>query len=160
MPELNSDQFGDYQTWHRPTSREDADEWGHFHEADKAYPGIYEGQRYPSGYKQADAESMYHIHRAKGDPNARVPMYRAVPGHVHQINPGDWVTASKAYAEQHLESHGEAGWHVLARQAKAHELSHSTDSINELGYIGEHPKFRNNKEGNKAADAYWKARGK
>jgi hypothetical protein len=154
MPDLNLDQFGDYHMRHRPS-----DEWGRFHEADQAYPGIYER---PRTYFQepGSAESMRHILRAKGDPNARVPMYRAVPGHVHQINPGDWVSASRTYAQQHLESEGGDGWHVLQRQAKAHELSHSSDSINELGYIGEHPRFANSEEGNKAADAYWKAQGK
>jgi len=135
MPELSPGQFGDYQVGgHRPTS--EGDEWGYFHEADKAYPGIYSGTKYPSyTSKQADAESMHHIVRAKGDPDAKVTMYRAVPGHVDRINPGDWVTASKTFAENHAKSEGGSDWHILSGEAKAHELTHSTDSINELGYF-------------------------
>jgi hypothetical protein len=152
VPDLNPEQF-DYRMQHQPS------DYGRFHEADKAYPDIYaHPEYYSTGNREADAESMHHIRRAKGDPNARVPMYRAVPKSVNQINPGDWVTASRTYAEEH--AHGMEDWHVLRRQAKAHDLTHTSDSINELGYVGEHPQFTNSKEGNKASESYWKAHGK
>lgn len=149
---LNPDQFG-YRMQHQPA------DYGKFHEADQAYPGIYEHPEWhKTGNSEADAASLSHIIRARGNPEARVPMYRAVPKDVHQINPGDWVSASKAYAEDEAALGGE-DFKVISRQARAKDLIHTSDSINELGYVGEHPRFTNTKAGNEASEAYWKGRG-
>jgi hypothetical protein len=150
---LNENQFGDYRMQHQPY------EASRFHDANTAYPDVYEHPEYYKTYEDAhDSESLHWINKARGNPEARVPLYRAVPGHVHQINPGDWVTTSKSYAQDHAA--GEEGWHVLSSQAKAKDIIHTGDSIHEQGYVGEHPKFKNSKAGNAAADAYWKAQGK
>lgn len=134
MSNLNSDQFGDYQTGHRPGDT--GDEFGYFHEADKAYPDIYEKPHlYTSKYIPGDSISMAHIKRARGKPDADVTIHRAVPPHVNQINPGDWVTAAKPYAQQHIESNGKPDWHILSQTVKARDLTHSTDAISELGYF-------------------------
>ena len=49
--------------------------------------------------------SMDIIKRVKGQPNATVTIFRAVPQGVKEINNGDWVTLSKPYAEHHAMSH-------------------------------------------------------
>jgi hypothetical protein len=151
MPDLNPDQFS-YRMQHQPA------DYGRFHEADKAYPDIYEHPEYYKTYEDSnDAESMHSINKARGNPDAKIRMFRAVPKHVVQINPGDWVTTSRSYAKQHMA--GEKDWHVVEGVVKAHELFHTGDSIHEQGYDGEHPKFKLNRQGGNAADAYWKGRG-
>jgi hypothetical protein len=142
-----------YRMQHQPF------EASRFHEADKAYPDIYEHPEYYKTHDQAhDAESLSAIRGAKGNPEKKVRMYRAVPKHVNQINPGDWVTTSRSYAQDH--AYGEKDWHILNAVAKANDLIHTGDSIHEQGYVGEHPKFKLNKQGGKAADDYWKQHGK
>lgn len=157
MPDLNPDQFG-YRGAHEPF------EASRFHEADKAYPDIYEHPEYYKGFGEPafDAESLGAINSARGNPEKKVRMFRAVPKHVAQINPGDWVTTSRSYAKDHIYSAGATpkDWHVLEGVAKAKDLIHTGDSIHEQGYVGEHPKFKLNRQGSKAADDYWKDRGK
>lgn len=155
MPDLNPDQFS-YRQPHQPF------EASRFHEADKAYPDIYEHPEYytSDGTRHGDAhdsEAMHSIRRAQGNPDAKIRMFRAVPKHVVQINPGDWVSTSRTYAKDH--AYGEKDWHVLEGVAKANDLIHTGDSIHEQGYVGEHPKFKLNRQGGKAADEYWKDRG-
>ena len=43
------------------------------------------------------------IEAAKGKPNKKVKVYRAVPKGVTEINSGDWLTLSKEYAKMHGE---------------------------------------------------------
>lgn len=82
----------------------------------------------------ADRESFEVVNRVRGNPDAEVVLYRAVPSTVGEINPGDWVTPSRAYAEQHAESNGERDWRVIQITVPARDVFTDANSINEFGW--------------------------
>lgn len=81
-----------------------------------------------------DLESAAAIKKVRGKPDVKVTIYRAVPGGVGDINAGDWVTLSPAYARQHIESNGGKGWKVLSLDVPVREVWWNGDSINEFGW--------------------------
>ena len=80
--------------------------------------------------------------QAKGNPEAEVTMYRAVPDdeNINTINPGDFVTLSPKYAELH--SRYEDG-KVLSKKVKVKDIFWAQDDVNEYGYF---PDAGSNKE--------------
>ncbi len=70
------------------------------------------------------------------DPDAVVTIYRGAPS--ADLNTGDWVTLSEAYAKRYAEGgdYGSTGSTVHSYQAKLSELSFDGDSIFEFGYWG------------------------
>jgi hypothetical protein len=101
----------------------------------KSYPDdIYsaQGKRYYGHGGPEDDEAFRVINEVRGKPDADVTMYRAVPPDTpDEINSGDWVTTSKAYAN----NHGGEGWKVLRGKAKAKDL-YSGNSPLEYGWHG------------------------
>jgi hypothetical protein len=93
-------------------------------------------QYYGTGYPKADKEAFALAQRVRGNPNAEVTMYRAVPKDesITSINPGDWVTLSKDYAKTHGESVLENNYNILSQKVKAKDLWTNADSIHEFGY--------------------------
>lgn len=91
---------------------------------------------YGTGYPQADREVFDLARRVRGNPNAEVTMYRAVPKDesIKTINPGDWVSLSKSYAKNHGESVLGKDYKIIAQKVKAKELWTNADSIHEFGY--------------------------
>lgn len=91
---------------------------------------------YGTGYPQADREAFDLARRVRGNPNAEVTMYRAVPKDesIKTINPGDWVSLSKSYAKNHGESVLGKDYKIIAQKVKAKELWTNADSIHEFGY--------------------------
>jgi hypothetical protein len=89
---------------------------------------------YGTGYPAFDREAFSIANKAKGNPDAEVVMYRAVPKGVSAINPGDWVTLSKGYAKNHGESVLDNAYDILEQKVKAKELYTNADSIHEFGY--------------------------
>lgn len=86
------------------------------------------------GAIQAVSQAM----RARGNPDARVMIYRAVPRGVTEINSGDWVTTSHHYAREHA-SHDDDPLNdkdVLAKQVRAHEITFGGNDAYEFGYVG------------------------
>lgn len=88
---------------------------------------------YTTGMPQADKESVRVIQAIRNKPEAMVTIYRAVPTGVEDINPGDWVTLSRSYAETHLVSNVDGG-HVISMKVPAKDLWFDGNSINEFGY--------------------------
>lgn len=89
---------------------------------------------YGSGYPEDKA--MFELaNRVRGNPNAEVTMYRAVPKNVKTINSGDWVTLSKNYAQNHGESVLQDDYKILSKKVKAQDLWTNADSIQEFGYF-------------------------
>ena len=88
---------------------------------------------YSTHYPKADKECFDAIHRMRGNPDAEVTVYRGVPSHVTDINPGDWVTPSRSYAEIHVESNVPGG-HVISRTVRAGDIYNDADSIAEWGW--------------------------
>lgn len=68
-------------------------------------------------------ESHQAIISARGNPEAQVKVYRALPAeHGKTINPGDWVTPSRRYAEQHRQSNGKSNWVIAEKTVSAGHL--------------------------------------
>ena len=79
-----------------------------------------------------DTKAVNIIQGMKGKPEKAVTIYRAVPKWVKEINPSDWVTTTKEYAQGHME--GEEGWHILSKKVKAKDIATDGNSIHEFGY--------------------------
>lgn len=93
-------------------------------------------QYYGTGYPKADREAFSLAQRVRGNPDAEVTMYRAVPKdeNITSINAGDWVTLSKDYAKTHGESALRGDYKILSQKVKAKDLWTNADSIHEFGY--------------------------
>jgi len=93
-------------------------------------------QYYGTGYPKADREAFDLARRVRGNPNAEVTMYRAVPKdpNISSINVGDWVTLSKDYAKTHGESALMGNYKIISQKVKAKDLWTNADSIHEFGY--------------------------
>jgi hypothetical protein len=93
-------------------------------------------QYYGTGYPMADRQAFDLARRVRGNPNAEVTMYRAVPKdpNISNINPGDWVTLSKDYAKTHGESALMGNYKIISKKVKAKDLWTNADSIHEFGY--------------------------
>lgn len=91
---------------------------------------------YGTGYPQADREAFDLAKRVRGNPDAPVTMYRAVPKDesIKSINPGDWVSLSKSYAQNHGESVLGKDYKIISQKVKAKDLWTNADSIHEFGY--------------------------
>jgi len=105
-----------------------------------------EGQRlYAQGprfagdeYGIANEQSYKAIIEAKGNPEAEVTIYRAVPEGIGTINQGDFVTLSPKYAELHAASGygrgGDEAGEVISQKVKVKDLLWAGDDVNEFGY--------------------------
>jgi hypothetical protein len=155
MSNLNPDQF-DYRMSHRPAGPGE-DVGAQFHRADEVMPDVTgpKGEQYydhhafaaelgPARrvpYSQSpSAETFAQMRAAKDNPDHEVRIYRSVPKVEHGIQPGDWVTPSRKYAEQHgRQETADKDWPVVEGTAKASELYGHGDDPNEWGY---HPQNR------------------
>ncbi len=93
-------------------------------------------QYYGTGYPKADREAFALAQRVRGNPDAEITMYRAVPKdeNITNINAGDWVSLSKDYAKTHGESTLQGDYKILSQKVKAKDLWTNADSIHEFGY--------------------------
>jgi len=86
-----------------------------------------------------DLESYEIIQKARGNPDMEITIYRAVPKGVKNINSGDFVTPSKAYAKQHAYSGygsmGDESGDVISKKVKVKEIYSPGDDLNEFGYF-------------------------
>ncbi len=91
---------------------------------------------YSTGFKEADHEALKILKEIKGNPDAEVKIYRAVPKDldVKDISAGDWVTLTKDYAVQHGESNLKGKYKILEKTVKADEIFTDANSIQEFGY--------------------------
>jgi len=136
----------EYQGEHEPPS----ESYGApLHDLTQVYPeDIYSNkalQYYGMGHpehKKMDMESLFKAQLYRNKPNASVSVFRAVPEHVNEINPSDWVTLSPAYAKLHGESRLGGKYKTLKKMVKAKELWTAGDSIHEWGYHPEEKKAK------------------
>ncbi len=101
---------------------------------DDIYDKSVSWQYYGHGERPMDIESARVIAKTRNNPDADVTVYRAVPKGVESINPGDWVTTSKIYANQHGRSLVDGDYHVIEKKVKAKELVTDGNSMHEWGY--------------------------
>lgn len=92
--------------------------------------------RYFGTYEGFDNESVKHIQEAKGNPNKKVVVYRAVPRSVKgdQIRNGDWITLTYDYAKNHGESNIIGPYRIIKKTVKASDIYTDGNSIHEFGY--------------------------
>lgn len=72
------------------------------------------------------------IHRVRGQPNARVKIYRASP--TKEFNTGDWVTLTPEYARLHAKSADST--FVCSTVVFAKDVLWAGDDLMEWGYFG------------------------
>lgn len=140
MP-LNPEQFS-YRGSHQP----DVEEKVRFHELDRAMPKFYENpHHYIHDYDGSDfygaKEAKRSARIARGNPEADVVVYRGVPKGVETINPGDWVTTSRRYAEHHASGNlpKDVEPSVIRAVTKAKHITFGGNDAYEFGYAGQDP---------------------
>jgi hypothetical protein len=90
-------------------------------------------QYYGEGYPY-DRLAIAIMQSAKGNPNKKIKIYRAVPKDVNTINDGDWVTTTKQYAQSHGKSVMNNDFKVISKIVDASTLHTDGNSIHEFGY--------------------------
>mgnify|MGYP003109612665 FL=1 len=84
-------------------------------------------------YAQANREMQEVLATATGNPDAEITIYRAVPAGVTEINDGDWVTPSRAYAEIHGNSWLDDDYEIVETTIRAGNLYNDGNSLYEYG---------------------------
>lgn len=109
------------------------------HDATLAFPDIYEHPEWYDHGGDPYTESLGAIREARGNPDADIDIYRAVPQKAMGINPGDWVSTSKSYARQHGMHATDPGldWPVAHKRVRARDLRTDCNDVNEWGYFPE-----------------------
>lgn len=79
-------------------------------------------QYYGIGDPTIDKETFDVLRAARGKPDMEVPIFRAVPQGVKDINAGDWVTTSREYARRHGENALGGKYDILESTAPAKKL--------------------------------------
>ena len=64
----------------------------------------------------------------RGNPDASVTIYRAVPKDVSSIDPGDWIALDRKYAEMHLRNPSDR---IISREVTAKDISWARTSDDE-----------------------------
>jgi SAM-dependent methyltransferase len=111
----------------------------------------YYGDGQPS-----DSEAMAKLQRARGKKaNAPIMVYRAVPKDVKESMPrnGDWVSTTRAYAEEHGKRWLPEGYRVMEIVTTVGNIFTDGNSIHELGFDdGKDYGYANTKNNRKLAD--------
>jgi len=127
----------DYRGSHRAPTGEFGE--GSLDAMDRTYPkDIYDrdaGRIYGDGSSPIlDSKIAALIRRLRGKPDAEVTVFRAVPKGVKtEIEPGNWVTPVREYAEMHGGRFDE-GTDIIERKVKAGELFTEGNSLYEYGW--------------------------
>ena len=134
---LNQDAT-DYRDEHTAPGREDAAPLSDLTGEGTIYPDdVYSanGPRYYGTGVPYDKKAFQIANKARGNPDAMITIYRAVPsGVTATINPGDWVAITREYADAHGESRFDGDYDVIEMQVRAGDIFTNGDSIQEWGY--------------------------
>jgi len=89
---------------------------------------------YGGGDTRPYFESEQALHKIRGNPNAKIKVYRATVG--DKLNPSDWVTLSPTYAKMHLDNalRNQPDAKIINETVRARDLRWPGDDINEFGY--------------------------
>jgi hypothetical protein len=80
-------------------------------------------QLYGIGDRLIDSEWRIAALKSRNKPDAVIDVFRAVPKGVKEINSGDWVTTSPAYAKWHGENVLNGDYEIVKKQVPAKKLS-------------------------------------
>lgn len=126
----------DYHAGHRPT---DTGPRAHdLLESEVVPTDVYDNPQWYSGYdSKGIRETMRQLRAVRGNPDGEVTIYRAAPDVANPIRPGDWVSLSRSYAQQHVDSQSredhELSIHELVVPAAA--VRWAVDDLMEFGYF-------------------------
>ena len=126
-----------YMMRHRPDTIEDS---AALHDLADWLPGIYDSAKRKgfsanvSGVNDADAFKVFDA--VRGNPDALVDVFRAVPKGKRDFNAGDWVSISKDYAHKQGKHTRGDDYDIITTKARAGDISEPGDSIFEQGYWG------------------------
>lgn len=126
-----------YMMRHRPDTIEDS---AALHDLADWLPGIYDAAKRKgfsanvSGVNDADAFKVFD--EVRGNPDALVDVFRAVPKGKRDFNAGDWVSISKDYAHKQGKHTRGDDYDIITTKARAGDISEPGDSIFEQGYWG------------------------
>lgn len=125
-----------YRVAHRAPTRTSDDQSAPLDQLAAAYPDLIAN---PDWYGDCDDETLTQVRLAQGHPEALVTIYRALPAEHAEINPGDWVTLSAAYAQAHaiIDDDPESDWPVIAAQVRAGDVFSDGNALSEFGYDGQ-----------------------
>ena len=90
----------------------------------------------PDLYGACDEETLRQMTVAVENPQALVRIYRATPPQHLEINHGDWVTLSRAYAHDHGHVDGSSDWPVVFADVPAPQVWTDGNDPSEYGYGG------------------------
>lgn len=97
------------------------------------YDRAVSAQYYGHGI-DADADAVAAIASVRGKPDAEIVVYRAVPlDAAAGINPGDWVSITRKYAEQHGDAVLDGKYRIESARVRAGDLANEGD-LHEWGW--------------------------
>jgi hypothetical protein len=152
----------DYRMSHRPPDPEDGAPAHDLTGGGAIYPeNVYDkdGARIYGGGEPEMARRVHSIITSmRGNPNAKVQIYRAVPKGTRQVNVGDWVTIDRQYAEQHGQSNLNNDYDILSNTVNADEIYTDGNSLFEWSY---HPRVQKHQAGqhDQITHGSWAGRG-
>lgn len=124
----------EYMMAHRPTeSGITADDLTNQNVEAPMPSDFYDADKYFNMDDEATRECVEAVSKVRGDPNAKIKIYRATVG--DSINDGDWVTLSKKYAETHNEHSLEGKGRILEMEVSVKDIQFAGDDIREWGYF-------------------------
>lgn len=119
----------------------DADYGAPLHDVENMMPGFYDRPHQYNFGQEHYWDSADEILKAKGNPEKKIRIYRALPAeHAGKgFNTGDWVSTSKDYARTHgMDSKGSKhDWPVISTVVPAKHL-HTEGDVHEWAYNGPH----------------------
>lgn len=78
-------------------------------------------------------ETANQLNAVRNNPKGEVTIYRATPGDT--INEGDWITLSRAYADEHNRSQLGGKGNILEQRVPASDIQFAGDDLMEWGYF-------------------------
>ena len=119
----------DYFMNHRPSN-----DYGDASNFESNMSGIFEHPEWYMNMSESyNIQSLNALKKVRNNPEADITIYRATIG--DKINPGDWVTPSKKYAEYHNKSQFDGKGNIIEMKVKAKDVLFAGDDINEFGYF-------------------------
>jgi 8-oxo-dGTP pyrophosphatase MutT (NUDIX family) len=130
---------GSEQEYRMQHQAPDSDYGAPLHDVEGIMPDFYTHPHYYDHGQEHLHESTSVIHGARGKPDKKVRIYRALPAeHAGKgFNTGDWVSTSKSYARQHakITSDPKHDWPVISTTVPAKHL-HTEGDVHEWAYNG------------------------
>jgi len=124
------------------------------HDMTDIYPDdIYtHGVQYYGDGVHYDRLAIDIMKKVRGNPDARIRVYRAVPKDLKEtkLRDGDWITISKEYAKEHGENNLDGKYKIIEQMVSAKHVFTDGNSIHEQGYdSGSNSTYKNNVKGNR-----------